>query len=114
MLQTTSQKVLVAVVILVVLALFGYFAFSGPVETVAPADLSGQEVLGGDILILASQIENISIDQSVFNSPIFLSLVDYEIPLSAELQGRVNPFAAIGAENPVISANPKANTKLPQ
>lgn len=114
MLQTTSQKVLVAIVILAVLALLGYFLFSGTSDTVAPADLSGQEVLGGDILVLASQVENISIDQSVFSSPIFLSLVDYEIPLSPELQGRANPFAAIGAENAVISANPKANTKLPQ
>jgi len=96
MLSTTSQKFTVVLVVLLILGAIGYFVYSGAeAEIVEPAELSGQPVYGQDILVLANKINSISIDKSIFTSPLFTSLIDLNIPVVVEPKGRINPFAAL-------------------
>lgn len=98
MLQTASQKIVVSLGVVAVLALLGYFVFSSSDIPVTDVDLSSQGIMGQEIITLAEKVESISFDQSVFASSVFLSLVDYQKPLNPEVQGRNNPFALIGVE----------------
>ncbi len=96
MIQTTTQKITVIMVSLILLSLLGYFIFSTTDIPTTPADeFVTQEVIGQDILVLADKVQNISIDQRVFESIVFQSLVDYELPLQPEEEGRPNPFAPL-------------------
>ena len=55
--------------------------------------ISGQEILN-----LTNKLKNISIDQAIFSSKLFLTLKDFGTVLTPELQGRPNPFAPIGTD----------------
>lgn len=103
MLQTASQKIIASILVLVVLAGIGYFIFTSVEIPVADVELSEQDVLGQEIIILANKVENISFDQSVFASAVFASLKDYQLPLDPEVQGRNNPFGIIGTEGVPVS-----------
>src|SRR5690348_5607045 len=96
MLQSASQKFITVLVVLLILGAFGYYVYSKNDVPATTPDLSanGDTVLGEDILSLADKLNTITIDQSVFTSPLFESLVDHDTPLSPETQGRPNPFAS--------------------
>ena len=99
LISPTTQKIIIVTVVLLLLGLFGYnifFVDSGiPPE---PADLSNTDIAGQDILSLVEKLKEINIDQSIFSSPLINNLVDIEVPLYPESQGRVNPFAKIGTD----------------
>ncbi len=107
MIQTTGQKLIVIIIIVALLGAFGYYVFSSSEATTVPTELSEQDLAGQDILALAYKFETVTFDESIFASPIFLSLVDFQIPLSPEAQGRNNPFAVIGAEGGVSPSGSK-------
>ncbi len=98
MISPKTQKLLVAIVCLLVLAFLGYRLYTAPAsEEVASVNFT-TEAASQDILTLVEKLEAISIDKSVFSSPIFTSLVDFTVPLLPEAQGRSNPFAPIGSD----------------
>jgi hypothetical protein len=66
-------------------------------------------VEGQDILDLVAKLDAITVDQSFFSSTLFMSLIDFKIPLRPEAQGRDNPFANFGA----ASSKTAVTTKLP-
>ena len=92
------QKIYVALVTLLALGYFGYAIFISPPSLTSSPDLSGASTVGQDILSLVAKLNTISIDQSFFSSPLFLSLQDSSVSLFPESQGRANPFAPIGVE----------------
>lgn len=93
------QKIIIVIFVLVLLAFFGYQVFLTSYEApVGEADLSGQEIVGQDILELVDKTEKVKIDVSIFTSDLFTNLVDYQIEIDPELQGRPNPFAPIGSD----------------
>ncbi len=86
--------------ILALLVLASYTAFR--VTSTAHADVSSDDStttpIGQDILSLLSSFQSVSIDSTLFSSPLFQSLKDFSVALSPEQQGRSNPFAPIGTE----------------
>lgn len=92
-----TQKIIAS---LVIIAGLGYVAFSTltaevPVDTnVIAAPIEGEE-----ILILADKLNAVDIKTSIFESPIFTSLIDISIPIIEESKGRVNPFSQIGNDS---------------
>jgi hypothetical protein len=98
---TKQQKILIVTLLLVMAAAGYYFFFSGTSESLSVGiDLSPatREVVGEDVLVLVEQLKKISVDPSLFSSPIFLRLKDFTVPILPEAQGRSNPFAEIGAD----------------
>jgi hypothetical protein len=104
------QKIIVAVVAFLFV---GFLAYN--LVAVAP-DISSAPVTEADvasqkILALVSKFQNLSIDQALFSSPLFTSLVDIEVVPSLEVEGRLNPFSPIGNDLivnfPTVSPKPK-------
>ena len=97
MISQSIQKtiVILVAVLLVVYIGYGLVTSTPDASAVDPnADTSSQ-----DILSLVDRLSKISIDQSVFSSPTFTSLVDFSVGIINEDKGRPNPFAPIGVEN---------------
>ena len=56
--------------------------------------------LSKDILATLSSVKNITLDDALFSSNAFLSLVDGTVPLDPDgNEGRLNPFAPIGVDS---------------
>ncbi len=105
--HSSREKILIGVLILLIVGYFGYQMFSGgsapAAVSVSTTDSSATSsgVVGQDILTLVLKLQNISIDSSLFSSPLWTALKDSAAPLSPESQGRTDPFAALGSENAV-------------
>src|SRR5690242_16702844 len=96
------KNILIGVAIFLVLG-GGYLYWQGQNPSV---DVSTLSVTGGtptndasfagqQILAVLNQLKRISIDGSVFESPVFKSLIDYTIATTSEPVGRPDPFAPI-------------------
>ena len=101
MISSGVQKLLVVLGTLLLLLFLGYKIFTGnspeSVVTVTGRDIPVGEFNDQDILSLVAQVEAISIDQNFFSTALFTSLVDYQIPIQPEAQGKPNPFASFGS-----------------
>jgi hypothetical protein len=53
---------------------------------------------GREILTLLADLKSVRLDESIFSDPVFQSLKDTSVELSAEPKGRPNPFAPIGKD----------------
>ena len=93
----TTQKILISLVVLLLLGFFGYNLFMRSVP-ISSFSESGGEMGSDDVISLVEKLKSISIDQSIFSSPLFKNLKDFEVTPTPESQGRVNPFAPIGTE----------------
>jgi hypothetical protein len=97
-----NQKLIFALVLFAVAGFIVYQSFfSANTTNTAGTATSGMATTtidsgSQDIINMASQIDTISIDSNLFSSPLFLSLIDFDAPLTPEPQGRPNPFANIG------------------
>ncbi len=49
-----------------------------------------------NMVITLNRLEKVKLDESIFSNTIFLSLVNFERPITDEPIGRPNPFAPIG------------------
>jgi hypothetical protein len=90
---TNSQKTIIA---LVVVALIGfgvyYFYFSSPSSDIDSSQDIESAQAGEDIVNLVAELKKVSIDPSLFASPLFSNLKDISIPIYEEVKGRQNPF----------------------
>lgn len=99
-----SRKILY-IVFAFVAAFFVYSFFMKPEQgtplvTETPL-LSGQDVKGRELLNVLLSLNNITLDDEVFSSPLFENLQDFSITLpDTGATGRGNPFAPIGVEEP--------------
>ena len=107
--KSSSKKPIVTIIIIIVVAAMVYFYFSGdPVDTTSsiedPSVTSETLVAGSQILALLNQISVIDIETSIFNTPVYRSLVDHTVTVLPQNVGRPNPFA------PAFSATPPATS----
>jgi hypothetical protein len=98
-----SQKTIAAVLFLGVAGFIMYYLlFRG--ESVVPSlplggSGSANPIVGQDVLALVEQLKKVSVDPSLFSSPLFSTLKDFTVPITPEARGRTNPFAEIGIES---------------
>ena len=90
------------IVIVVVIAFIGTAIYFFVFNTAAPAtklDPFGNpvqaQVEGADLVDLLTQLENVKLNEALFNKQAFINLTDYAITLGDEPQGRPNPFEKI-------------------
>ncbi len=94
-------KILIGIGVLVGLY-FGYvFFITAPAVT--PEEETNTSQVGQEILVMIERLHHISLDPSIFSSPIILRLKDSVIPLTFEAQGRSDPFSSIGVQGGSVS-----------
>lgn len=91
-----ANKTLIGGVIITVLFIYVYFSYF---RTPAEPLLSGTDnaVVSSDLLVTLSQLHIITLDNSIFSDPVFLSLSDFGVQINPQNIGRRNPFAPIGS-----------------
>ena len=100
MVSPKTQKIFVAVLVLLLLGFLGYrLLMQAPAVPETTGTLSSTEIAGQDILTLVAKLKKISIDQTFFTNPLFKNLRDLTQSVFPEAQGRPNPFAAIGSDS---------------
>ncbi len=97
MVSQATQKIIVIVVLVLALAYLGFKTFTGYSAGLGVNNVANSVNVGQDVLALVDELRSIQIDQSIFSSPLFTSLVDSGVTIYPEDQGRINPFAAIGS-----------------
>jgi hypothetical protein len=95
----TRYRTWIGVVLFVIVAFFVYsYFFTGapqPVLTSAPASTNAQ--VDADLIALLATLHSITLDDSIFHDPTFMSLKDFSQTLVPEPVGRTNPFAPLGS-----------------
>ena len=84
--------------------------------TVLPESPLGA-TLGRDLLSALATLKSTKLDTSVFQDPIFLSLKDFGVEISAQPIGRRNPFATFETGAPTVTSEKTPNktpNKTPQ
>ncbi len=111
--QQSSKGTYIALIVIVIVSIGLYFYFKGDpaseVDGVSsfenPAPLSSEAaVLGGRVLNLLAQINSLKIDETLFDSVAYKSLVDYTITVPPQPVGRPNPFAPFAGSVPPASS----------
>jgi len=98
-----TEKTSVAVLIIAVLGVVGYFVFSGSSSPSVTPAVAGSAPVGQDILALVQKLKVVSIDPTIFSSAVFSSLKDFQVPLASEVQGRADPLSPLGVDAPFIT-----------
>lgn len=100
----TLQKLIFTIVILAVIGYVGFTTIFGEADlSQVSVDVPIGDTVGQDILIMADKLDTITIDTSVFASPLFTTLIDITSPVLDEEKGRLNPFLPIGNETGIIT-----------
>jgi hypothetical protein len=92
-----KYKNIIIVVVLIIGGFYAYNTFTAP-ESEPSASLqvtSSADVLGSDIIKAINQINDLKLDRSVFDDPIFRTLVDRSEEILPQAKSRPNPFAPI-------------------
>jgi hypothetical protein len=106
------QKLLIYIGLALFLIFMGYHLMSlQPVQEAPVAEDGSSQMVGEDIISLVDRLKMISIDKSIFSSAIFSSLIDYNVNLYPESQGRPNPFAPLGNDNGTINQTILSGTR---
>ena len=106
------QKLIMTLLIVLALGYVAYSTIFTQEEVVlVEGELPVKAVIGQDLIILSEKLKNVNIDKNIFSSTLFTSLVDISVGVSAESQGRPNPFLPIGVDSsnsggPVTSKRP--------
>lgn len=75
----------------------GYYAYNTFFATDAIVEQDAEvQVIGGRVLSLNTQLESVSLKQTLFSDPLYQRLIDFSKPLPDLTPGRSNPFAEIG------------------
>lgn len=93
---TKSKGILAAVAIFIV-AMFLYNLFFKSDKVPLVSQLSSS-VIGDDLLKIREDLQKVSFDQTLFSSPGYLSLSDFNVDIPQQSIGRPNPFNIIGRE----------------
>lgn len=97
-----KNKILLAVIAVVVLGGALYFNLSGDNGALLQSTQSGDisSPVSRELLVTLSDLKNVTLSQSVFEDPSFKSLVDFGIEIPLQPVGRRNPFAPLGTQAP--------------
>ncbi len=121
--MTSNTKTILVVVVILLLGGVAYFGFAkggdtatSSIETIGGETVSlGTGEVGADITALLNEINQLKIDNSLFQDPVYLYLVDYSQEIPPLPVGRENPFAPIpgqAAAAALKTTTPK-DVKLP-
>ncbi len=108
--MTKNVKIIVAISIGIVVVVAGYFymtsgsAPSSDQGVVAVSSDDIQNQIGKQLLSTLDNIKGITLDKDFVESPLFLSLQDFSIPISPQPVGRTNPFAPVGGSVAPVSS----------
>lgn len=95
--------------IAILLLIYVYLAFfSGGSSTDSLTASDSGSPLSTDILVTLQSIHSITLDNSIFTDPVFVSLSDFGTPIASQPVGRRNPFAALGASSSASTTTLKA------
>ncbi len=93
------KNILIAITLACVLYLgYMFFGPTGEDSALVSTTPENEVAVDRELLELLSQIKQINLDASLFESPMFNSLEDYSQPIPSEAVGRANPFAPIGKQ----------------
>lgn len=103
--KNSSKGTWIALIVIILVALGLYFYFKGsPTDTFSslqtsgtPESIEAQEA-ATRVLVLLNQISSLRINDSIFQSAVYKSLVDYTITVPEQPVGRENPFAPISGD----------------
>ncbi len=98
MISAQLQKILIVGLTLVFVVYMLLGLYNTVPDPVVLSEVSSSESASQDILTLVANLNSISIDPSLFSSPLFVSLQDTSAVISPEAQGRPNPFSPIGVD----------------
>ncbi len=95
--KPSSKKPIIIAVVVIALAIFGYFYFTGSPTDSAGIDenqivTSDADLVGTRVLTLLNQISSLRIEDSFFKSAVYASLVDHTVPIYEQNVGKTNPF----------------------
>lgn len=95
--KPSSKKTIIVVVIAIIVLALVYFYFSSatPVADISTLETQSANADGARVLNLLNQIQSLHIDTKIFESPAYLSLVDYSVEIPEISVGRPNPFAPL-------------------
>ena len=90
---------LMAIVLIIALAGFGWLLLSGSSEqeAVLSAEAPGIPPEAQQLIQNLNQLSAVTLDGSIFTNPAFQALRDFSTPIVAEPIGRQNPFAPLSA-----------------
>jgi hypothetical protein len=96
-------RFLIAISIIVGAGYLCFYAYTTYAETnalVTNVNPSGSFNASNGIQVLSQlqQLSSLTLSSSIFQSPAFLSLVDFTVPVVPEPISRPNPFAPIGQD----------------
>lgn len=84
----------IALILVAVILWWGYTTFIK-----SPADIiekpGSQELVGKDVIETLKRLKGLTLDGSIFLSPEFQNLKDFNLIIPEQPVGRVNPFAPI-------------------
>ncbi len=88
-----KNKVVLAMIILVLGALGYYFFFAQ--DAPAPRAEERGQVVGREVIETLDTMQAIDLDGRIFEDPVFNSLEEMKGPIPETNQGRVDPFAPV-------------------
>lgn len=101
--QNSKGTIIILIVILLVsIGLFFYFKGKPSDSSISSLEESGtaesNDALAASnrVVSLLNQISSLEINDSIFKTPVYKSLVDYTVAIPEQNIGRPNPFAPIG------------------
>jgi phosphatidylserine synthase len=94
--MSTRVKIIIAVLVIAILGVIAYLVFFNTNnDTTAVSTGSGAPASAAEVtfLNLASQINPITFDTTIFSDPRFTALVDIHTAILPEATGRTDPFS---------------------
>lgn len=91
-----KNKNLIIAAAVFALLMWAYTAFF-KTDGSTPTDVNAQNV-GSEVLALYDSLNSVSLDQSIFASPLYKNLTDFSTALQVQQPGRPNPFDTIGRD----------------
>jgi uncharacterized membrane protein len=87
--------IIVGILIVSFIIFKAFFSSSDNSSDVLTAANTSTSTVGADFVTQLQQLQQITLDPSVFSDPVFQSLQDFSQPLPNIAVGRDNPFAAV-------------------
>ena len=91
-----KNKSIISAIVIFILAILIYQYFLKPKQTAIDESLSAQGA-GSDVVDLYKSIEEVTLDQTLFNSSVYKGLTDFSTNILPQPIGRTNPFDVIWA-----------------
>ena len=90
-----NNKSLVVAVVVFVVAILIYNFFLAPTQSAINQGVA-TEGIGNDVVALYQSLQSATLDQSLFSSASYRSLVDFSVTIPSQPVGRTNPFDILG------------------